>query len=274
MGLTSDGRNPTLNATVGSYLKDLRERLGLGVREVQKASALIAAEEENPEFYISAARLSQLENENSPPSVQKVFSISAIYGLDFLDLLKRYGVDADRINRYRESFKLDATHPVALQVYSPATLVTLPVRMDPSFRWETTQLLNRVVAQWGKMPAILLQELKPRTQIYGYVGMNDFTMYPILRPGAFVLVDGDRRRVVQTGWQNESERPIYFIEMRDSYRCAWCQIAGSQITLIPHPMSRVAAESHRYPDEAEIVGQIIGVAMRIVESDSAEAPAG
>jgi len=113
----------------GRYLKELRERLSLGVRDVQKASALIAAEEKNPEFYISAARLSQIENEDSAPSVFKIFSISAIYGIDFIDILTRYGANPDRIHHYRDYLKLDTTHPVALEVHSLDTMVTVPVRL-------------------------------------------------------------------------------------------------------------------------------------------------
>jgi transcriptional regulator with XRE-family HTH domain len=259
-----------MTGKLGRYLKELRERLGLGVRDVQKSSALIAAEEENNEFYISAARLSQIENEESAPSVFKLFSISAIYGVDFADLLRRCGADPDRVYHYREMVKLDATHPVSFESMNPRQEVTLPVRLDPSFRWETTQLLNRVVSQWGKVPAALLQDLNPRTQMYGYVGLEDYTMYPILRPGALVMIDGNRRKVQHTGWRNETERPIYFVEMRDSYRCAWCQIEEGRLTLIPHPMSPVAAQSFRYPDDAEIAGQVVGVAMRL---SPAELPA-
>lgn len=257
-----------LSLSTGKVLKDLRERLGLGVRDVQQASALIAAEEENPEFYISAARLSQIENECSVPSIFKVFSLSAIYGMDFIELLKKYGLNPDDIPHYRNMLKLDATHPVAMEAHSLATTVTLPVRLDPSFRWDSTQLLNRVVAQWGQVPAVLLQELNPRQQMYGYIGIEDYTMYPMLRPGALVMIDGSRRRVVHTGWANEAERPIYFIELREGYRCAWCQVTSSKLTLVPHPMSPVTAESFRYPDEAEVVGQVVGVAMRIVPAGS------
>jgi transcriptional regulator with XRE-family HTH domain len=253
-----------MDIPAGKYLKDLRERLGLGVRDVQEASALIAAGEKNHEFYLSAARLSQIENDNSVPSVFKLFSISAIYGVDFIDLLKRYGITPDRVHHYRDCVKVQATHPVTMEVHSLDTTVTLPVRLDPSFRWDTTQLLNRVVAQWGQVPAVLLQALNPRNQMYGYIGLSDYTMYPILRPGALVMIDGNRRRVMQTGWANEAERPIYFIELHDGYRCAWCQIDQSRLTLIPHPMSPMAAESFRYPDDAEVAGQVVGVAMRIV----------
>jgi transcriptional regulator with XRE-family HTH domain len=254
--------------TAGIFLRTLRERLGLTVRDVQEASAYIAGEEKSQEFHISAARLSQIENEDSAPSIAKIFSLSVVYGVDFVELLNLYGVNPDRVHPYREKLRLEATHPVAMNAHSLQTTVTLPVRMDPSFRWETTQLLNRVVALWGSLPAVLLQELNPRKNIYAYIGMQDFTMYPLLRPGALVLVDDTRKRVARGGWTSEYERPIYLLELRDGYRCAWCQLKGSRITLIPHPMSATATESFDYPTEAEVVGQVVGVAMRLVRAES------
>ncbi len=249
--------------TPGAYLKQIREKLGLGVRDVQQASALIAAEEENLEFYISASRLTQIENENTAPSPYKIFSLSVVYGVDFLELLSRYGLNPDRVHHYRDLLRLETTRPVAVEVHSLETKVTWPVRLDPSFNWQTTQLVNRVVAQWGEVPAALLQELNPRRHMYGYVGLSDLTMFPLIRPGAIVMIDGHRRRVLQGAWVNEFHRPIYFIELRHGYRCAWCQVSGSQITLLPHPMSPVQVESFSFPDEAEVVGQVVGVAMRL-----------
>lgn len=254
----------------GTYLRNVRERLGLSVRDVQDYSALIAGEEQNEDFQISAARLSQIENQDSVPSFAKIFSMSVIYGLDFIDILDRYGVHPDRVHHFRSLLKLDATHPVSADSRSLDTRITLPVRLDPSFRWDSTQLVNRVVALWGEIPAVFLQELNPRRHMYGYVGLTDLTMYPLLRPGALVMIDGNRRRVVKGGWANENERPIYFFELRAGYRCAWCQLEGPTITLIPHPMSPVTAERFRFPDEAEVVGQVVGVAMRLVPADGTD----
>jgi transcriptional regulator with XRE-family HTH domain len=252
----------------GSFLRTVRERLGLTVRDVQEASALIAAEEKSPDFAISAARLSQIENEPSAPSVAKLFTLSAVYGLDFVELLAHYGVNPDRVHHYREQLKLPSTHPIALEAHNLATRAMVPVRLDPSFRWETTQLLNRVVALWGELPAVLLQALNPRRNVYAFIGLRDFTMYPILRPGALVMVDGSQRRVARGGWTSEYNRPIYFVELRDGYRCAWCQQNGGQITLVPHPMSTVPSESYCFPGEAEVVGRVVGVAMRLVRAES------
>jgi hypothetical protein len=236
----------------------------MGLREVQEASAILAAEEKNDQFYISAARLFQIENECSAPSAFKMFSLCAIYGLDYLDLLGRYGVDPDRVHCYRARLPLAATRPVSFKIHRPGTSITFPARIDPGFRWETTQLMNRAVAVWGELPAALLTHFNPREHIWGYVGLEDFTMFPILRPGCLVMVDDRRRRVIQKEWENEHERPIYFVELRDAYRCAWCQLDGRRLTLIPNPMSPVPAQTFSYPDDAEIVGQVVGIAMRIV----------
>jgi transcriptional regulator with XRE-family HTH domain len=248
----------------GRYLKDVRHRLELGVRDVQEASATLAAQENNDEMYISAARLVQIENEHSTPSVFKILTLCAVYGVDFLDLLARYGVRPDKLHVYRQALRQKTTHPVSTAIHNRDTTVTIPIRMDPRFRWEATQLLNRMVALWGEIPAAFLVNFNPRQHICGLVGLEDYTMFPLLRPGALVMVDDDRRRIVNKEWQNEQERPIYFIELRGGYRCAWCQLEESKLTLIPHPMSPVPAQSFNYPGDAEIVGQVVGVAMRIV----------
>ncbi|MFQ5875712.1 MAG: helix-turn-helix domain-containing protein [Dehalococcoidia bacterium] len=252
----------------GRFLKELREKLELGLREVQEASVRIAEAEKNHEFYISAARLAQIENENSVPSVFKVFSLSAIYGVDFLEVLRRFGLDPGRANYYRSLLRLDVTHPVAAEVHAKDATVTLPVRLDPSFRWETTQLVSRVVEVWGEIPVAFLLQLNPRAHMYGYIGLRDFAMYPLLRPGSLVMIDEKRRRVLRDGWRTEFERPIYFVELRDGYRCAWCHLEGSCLTLIPHPMSALPAERFNVPQEAEVVGQVVGVAMRLVPPET------
>lgn len=255
--------------SAGRYLKEVRNRLGLGVREVQEASAVLAAEENNEEMYISAARLVQIENESSVPSVFKILSLSAIYGIDFLCLLKRYGVRPDRVHVYRKKVGRRFTHTVSTAIHELDTQVTIPLRMDPRFQWETTQFLNRAVAVWGEIPAAFLTQFNPRQHIYAYVGLDDYTMFPIIRPGAIVMVDGSRRRIVQEGWQSEYERPIYFVELRDGYRVCWCQLDAGRLTLIPHPVSAVRTQSVSVPDEAEVVGQVVGVAMRLVPESQA-----
>ena len=91
-------------------------------------------------------------------------------------------------------------------------------------------------------------------------------MYPLLRPGSFVQIDNHPNRTGAAEWRTEFDRPIYFIELRDTYACSWCEMRGSQITLVPHPLSGCTIRQFAYPAEAEIIGQVTGVAMRLVPS--------
>jgi transcriptional regulator with XRE-family HTH domain len=250
--------------TPGHYLKAVRERLQIGMREVQDASMVIASEEGNENFYVSPARLTQLENEESVPSFYKLFSLCSIYGLDLNDVLGRYGVNANRTRSYRTRFLPEITRTTAAEIYGFEDKVLVPVRIDPTFRWETTQLVNRVVAMWGEIPAAFLLNSNPRRHTYGFVGLADRTMFPLLRPGSLLMIDPERRRVVQDGWKSEFERPVYFVELRNGYRCAWCQVEGSRLSLIPHPVSNVPVQSFNLTTEAEVLGQVVGVAMRLV----------
>ena len=257
-----------MELTPGRYLKGVRERLQIGLREVQEASSVIAIEEANSNFHISAARLTQIENEQSIPSFFKLFSLCAIYGLDLQDVLRRYGVNANRTLSYHTRFLPEKTREVSAELYDLESKVMVPVRLDPSFRWESTQLVNRMVAMWGEIPAAFLLSLSPRRHTYGYIGMADRTMYPLLKPGALVMVDPQRRQIARDGWKSEYDRPIYFIEMRTGYRCGWCQVEGGQLLLIPHPISNAQVQTFNLANEAEVVGQVVGVAMRLIPPET------
>ena len=256
----------------GQYLRERRQRLGMVLRDVEEASTVIAREEHNDEMYVSKARLEQIENEPSAPSIHKLLSLSAIYGLDFVDLVVRYGVKPDRVHHYRKLLESKHTHPLSTELHDWDTTITFPIHMDPAFRLETTQLINRMVAVWGEIPASLLMNFNPRNHIVGLVGLEDDTMSPLIRPGALVLVDGDRRKIQDAGWGNEHERPVYFIEFRNGYRCAWCQLADEKLFVIPHPLSSAQVEAFNYPDDAEIVGQVVGIAMRIIPAVPSREP--
>ena len=90
-------------------------------------------------------------------------------------------------------------------------------------------------------------------------------MYPLLRPGSFVQIDDSSTRWQKNPWRSEFDRPMYFVELRDGYVCSWCELQGKTLTIIPHPLSPSQTRQFRYPDEAEIVGRVTAVAMRLVD---------
>jgi hypothetical protein len=85
-------------------------------------------------------------------------------------------------------------------------------------------------------------------------------MYPMLHPGSLVLIDDRRRRIASSGWTSELDRPIYFIEHRDGYRCGWCSSSGGKLIYQPHPASEQPPEIFN-SREIDVIGQVTGVAM-------------
>jgi len=78
-------------------------------------------------------------------------------------------------------------------------------------------------------------------------------------------VDETKNKVVEGLWRCEYERPIYFVETRDGYTCSWCSMRRDDVVLQPHPLSPVPVRVLRHPQEAEIIGQVVGVAMKLTE---------
>jgi hypothetical protein len=242
-------------------------------REVEDFSRTISEDRKNEEYYISNAWLTQLENSSSVPSIYKLFSLSVIYRVKFNDLLSVFGVDLNASTSYQLALPAPNTHLASLETPDPEKAITFPVRFDKGFSLEKTSLISRMVEVWGEVPIALIQKLDVRHCQYGYVGMQDFTMYPLLRPGSFVQIDSAGGRMQPADWRTEFDRPIYFIELREGYACSWVEQRGSQITLIPHPLSPCSIRQFAYPAEADVIGQVTAVAMRLVPPPDAHSDA-
>jgi transcriptional regulator with XRE-family HTH domain len=257
-----DARKPTPGA--GELLKALRVRLGLTTRDVERKSQQIAEEKRNQEYYLSHAWLTDIENGEFTPSIYKLYSLSAIYDQSFTELLSFFGLRIGDLYRDRASIGVPKTHLLNTASDMEVQKVFLPVQFKPEFRLERTNLLARVVEKWDEVPVGLLQHLDLRKSMYGYIGLQDFTLFPLIRPGSLVQIDPSERKISSAKWKTEFDRPIYFIELRDGYACSWCQVDRGQLMVIPHPHSHQDVRRFEYPSEAEIVGRVTGLAMRIV----------
>jgi transcriptional regulator with XRE-family HTH domain len=257
----------------GQKLKDIRTRLGITTRDVSEFSQGIAAREENSEFYVSNAWLTQIENSDSVPSIFKLYSLSAIYRVKFTDLLSLFGVELDRLHQHQLSSPLSGTHLTTLEVEDEERTVSFPVRFDRGFDIDNTNLLSRMVEVWGEIPIALIRHLDIRHSQYGYIGLKDYMLYPMIRPGSFVQVDQGVRKIQPGKWRTEYDRPIYFVELRDSYACSWCELQEGRLLLIPHPLSPCGVRNVSHGTDAEIVGQVTAVAMRIINPPHAQSDA-
>src|SRR5439155_4627206 len=115
----------------GQTLRNLREQLGLSMRDVEMASSRIADKHGNDDFAIGLSRLSDIETKGIIPSIYRLYSLAMIYRRDMRDMLSWYGIELNEaasdmsVCEPRKSHRSEALQPV--------TSVRIPVRMDSSF---------------------------------------------------------------------------------------------------------------------------------------------
>lgn len=258
----STGDRNLIMEDAGRKLKQARERLNLRYRDVEQASLRIAERHNNDEFAIALSRLADIENKGTVPSLYRLYTLCAIYRLDILEVMEWYGVDVSQLPADAASIELEATHPINFSA-SEHGVVQVPLTLDPGLDPTKTTYLSRMIQRWGTLPLMLLNGLDLRGHRYGFIGTEDWWMYPILQPGSLVMIDESKRRIAGSGWTNELERPIYFLEHRHGYACSWCSLRDTRLVLLPHPASTFEPQVFSYPDEIEVIGQVVGVAMRL-----------
>src|SRR5258708_20870269 len=244
-------------------LRNIRTRLGMTTRDVEAFSRRTSNEEENEDYCISSAWLTQVENTGSVPGVHKLFSLSVIYRQSFGGLLRLFGVDLTKIEDHQPLMPLPNTYRSTFRAAGDNHAVSFPVHFELGESLNGTNLLSRMIRLWGEIPIALISSLDLEHSTYGFIGFKDFMMYPFLRPGTFVQIDGRSTKVQKGVWQTQFNRPIYFVELRNRYACAWCVLEGRELRLIPHPCSPCATRFLAFPDEAEIVGRVSGIAMQL-----------
>lgn len=274
-----NGRNPThfqeryfrttirfsytvMSLYAGQQLRHRREELGLTLRDVETASSEIAARHANQEFFIPFSRLSEIETKGLLPSIFRIYTLAAIYHCDYRTLCGWYEVRLDGIAEDTNIAQIPKTHRLG-NVPHPDS-ISLPVVIDPGFDVRRTMNLSRMIQRWGVVPLQYLSGFKRGSHIYAFLGTEDFTMYPLLMPGSFLQVDESKTEIINEGWRSEYERPIYFVETRQEFLCSWCNLTdGNQLVLQPHPLSPVRPRVFRNLEDAEVLGQVVGVAMRL-----------
>jgi hypothetical protein len=230
------------------------------MRDVETGSLQVSRRLGNDEFGIPPSRLSDIETKGVIPSIFRLYTLAALYRFDYRELLSWYGIDLSGIAADIVAAQPPRSH--LANVSSSATAACIPLRLDPSFNLSKTTNMGRMIEQWGVVPLTYLSTLADDRYSYGYIGTEDFTMYPLLPPGSFIQVDETKNRVMEGVWRSEIERPIYFVETRDDYVCSWCQVNRDRIILQSHPLSPVAVRSLKHPQEAEVIGQVVGAAIR------------
>jgi transcriptional regulator with XRE-family HTH domain len=254
----------------GQRLRRARERMRLKFREVELASQRIADRHGNEEYAIGLSRLSEIENRGAVPSIFRIYSLSTIYRLDLHEVLSWYGINLDEQGTDALLFEHSESHLVDFSL-SGFRDVQAPLGLDPGVDLTQTTFLSRAISRWGALPLALLKGLDLKKKRYALVGSEDWSMYPVLRPGALLLINEVNKIPQNAAWGDEWERPIYFLEHRDGYCLGWVHLSADRLVVLSHPSSTEPPKIYLYPSEVDVIGQVVGVAMAL---DGSQYPTG
>jgi hypothetical protein len=246
----------------GQKLKRAREKLNLRYRDVEEASQRVAARHKNPEYYIALSRLSDIENRGTVPSIFRLYSLCAIYRLNFSEVVSWYGVRLHEIPADAARSPISLTHAIEIEPEEHGSILA-PIALETLVDPRKTTLVTRYLREWGRLPLQMLSSLDFKRSKYGFIGSDDWSMYPILAPGSLVQIDDSHKKVVTSGWTYEYDRPIYFFEHRNGFECCWCSLSEGYLILQPHASSHLPSRYFKYPSEIEVLGQVVGAAMRL-----------
>jgi len=238
----------------GLRLRHTRESLGLTYRDVEKASYEIAVKRGRQEFILHISRLADIENRNVVPTLHKLYSLATILHLDAVEISGWYEAPFRQTFHDGADFPPPRTH-LGESLLSPRTPEE-PMKI--AHLSENTNLLSEKPSSLAPVPT--MTGSKNGRYRYGYIGLSDRRMVPILRPGSTVIIDTANQNIEDEEWSSEYDRPMYFVELRTGYRCGWFQKDKSRLIMQPHTLSRCTPEAWRTPEDAEVIGKVVGVA--------------
>jgi transcriptional regulator with XRE-family HTH domain len=241
---------------IGVKLRAVRVQANLSLRDVEDQAGQIAAMRSNPLCNISASWLDRIERQNRDIGSTKLLTLARIYNLTVEELLS-FGDALDRTAAPNWDLPI-----------SPKNTVFLPRGpLDNKAR----TVLPDDVAEAAPPVRTAFSESAAARKVSRYVraviGIEDNFLHPMLRSGATVLVDRQKRTVGRNRpFNNEFERPIYLLETRDGYVCSWCEFDEQRINMlviIPHPCSGRKSMRLDIAQEVTVVGMVVGLHMRI-----------
>lgn len=256
----------------GQRLRFMRLARGLTIRAVDEHSRGVVQSTGNQEFLISHSTLINIEMHGQLPSLYKLHTISVIYGVSLVELVSLYGLSLEIRKETQERIHLPKTHVVSAGIYESKVPADVPAESDHENAFRDTQVLTNQRTETPAMVGSVPQPSEIQGRLLAYIGLEDYTMFPLVRPGALVQVDTGESHVRSAAWQHELDRPIYFLELRKGYAFGWCEIAGRYLRIIPHPLSGRPIRSFPFPDEVDVLGRVCALTIFVCPREANIAP--
>lgn len=237
---------------LGEKLRAARMRWKLSLREVEERSLGLAKQWGKPSYSISASWLQRVESDEGVLSATKLLVLAVIYSLNPEHLLE-FCPPGDGPSLMEDSYSPNATLLLnegrlaeSAKGWFPDTLLTAP---PPE---ETTL----ITTEPGPLPTQYAR---------GIIGLRDRNLEPMVPAGSILVIDTLKRAIAaRRQWNNEFDRPIYFLLTRNGYQSGFCELDKQQewLTLLPHPLSFCDSTRWRYKNEVDVIGTVAAVFIR------------
>ena len=90
------------------------------------------------------------------PTLFKLYSLCAIYRLDFQDVLEWYGIHLAALPADAAFAEISRTHAIGFRGDSGNSDALLPLSLDPGMDLRKTTYLSRMIQRWGRIPLVFL----------------------------------------------------------------------------------------------------------------------
>jgi transcriptional regulator with XRE-family HTH domain len=250
------GSGVAVMTTPGRWLRELREELHLTRSAVERLTGDMASRSANERYRIRRGRLTDIEEDRSPPDIFEVESLCECCKVPYSSVLEAYGV------------RLAEIHPPGNHTHPPVsaeqgwTLADADPPFSSTFQnhvsFDTTRLVTESAEELG-IPAVVRSRLDNGHFRLGIIGLNDDTMNGLVPAGSVVVIDKSRNDVEMGEWKSILERPIYFVWHERGYSCSWCNVVRDTLFIVPHPTSQQPVMIFKMPRAATVIGRVIHV---------------
>jgi transcriptional regulator with XRE-family HTH domain len=244
-------------ADIGKLLRGFRKEWGLSLRQVKERSEVLAELWGHSSHVVSFSYLAKIESgkhDVQDMAVSKLLSLSEIYSKEPDALLS-----ACRPPRLHAQIKDPLGGPINTQLITEGRLADRASQVLPDQLPSGPPPTKTSLVGGGDTSG----RNRYRRAI---VGTSDLTMFPMIRPGTILTADTYQRTIApRKTYSNEFDRPIYLLDTREGYVCAWCDLEqeGMMVRIVPHPLGQTHFGLLKYGKDVEVVGRVIFVAMSL-----------
>jgi hypothetical protein len=231
----------------GILLETARVQAGLSFRSASKLSREIAKTLGDRRYFASSGTLSDYEaGDRMPRHIHKLFTLAIVYCIGFRDLVRAFGIVLDNLGKTARTQR----------------------RKDE----RRDGFLESIQNQFGVLPLFLASTLPSLSGVANITLRDVFWLggqrnhpHPSLRGALFILVNRRSKKPRRFSRMSVWTQPLYLLQDRDgSYLAASCAIERGQLVVDSHPRGSTEGQPVRRQIDADVVGQIVGIARSLV----------